>query len=102
MGQTDLELFAKWQPPVVLVLDGDANRWAQVYAACPNALFIARDWALSEQHEDVARDAAQTGRRHAEEWDQHLQRLCPQIARNQVAVCGINEPAVWESGGISR
>lgn len=98
----DLEAFAEWQPPVVLIVDGDWNRWTQAHDACPNALFIARDWALSEQKDDVERDPEGTGRRHAEEWHAHLQTICPQIPWDQVAVCGINEPPVWVEGGIPR
>ena len=55
----------------------------------PHALVIARDWALSEQHDNMLRDPAGTGRRHAQEWHGHADRLG--FDRANTLVLGINE-----------
>ena len=73
--------------------DGDYT-WAR--ENLPNSLIIARDWALSEQHDDMARDPVGTGRRHAREWDGHQRRLG--FDRAKTLVLGCNEPRIWDAG----
>lgn len=92
----DYEYFKRLRPTVIKIMDGGPNDYAWVKANLPYSLVIARDWALSEQHQDMRRDPVGTGRRHAEEWDAHADRLG--FDRAKTLILGINEPQVWESG----
>jgi hypothetical protein len=92
----DYEYFKKLNPPVVKIMDGGSDDYRWVRENLPGALVIARDWALSEQHEDMLRDPAGTGVRHAREWANHAVRLG--FDRGNTLVLGINEPRVWEPG----
>lgn len=80
-------------PPVVKIQDGGPNDYAWVRANLPGALVLARDWALGEQKEDMRRAPIETGRRHAQEWNAHAERLG--FDRAHTLVLGINEPEVW-------
>jgi hypothetical protein len=92
----DYEYFAALQPAVMKIMDGGDSDYAWVYANLPESLVIARDWALSEQHDDMLRDPVGTGMRHAREWDGHANRLG--LRRANTLVLGINEPRVWDAG----
>lgn len=92
----DYDYFKRLQPSVFKIMDGGPNDYAWAKANLPDSLIIARDWALSEQHEDMRREPIPTGRRHAEEWNQHQQRLG--FDRAKTLILGINEPRVWEPG----
>lgn len=91
---TDYDYFKRLNPTVIKLMDAGPPDYAWVRANLPNALVIARDWALSEQHDDMRRDPIGTGRRHAQEWAQHAPRLG--FDRAKTLVLGINEPRVWE------
>jgi len=91
----DYDYFQRLQPTVLKIMDGGPNDYAWVRANLPNTLVLARDWALSEQHDDMRRDPTATGKRHAQEWSQHAGRLG--FDRAQTLVLGINEPRVWET-----
>jgi hypothetical protein len=67
-----------------------------VYDNLPNTLVIARDWAMSEQKEDMLRDPEGTGKRHAQEWSAHADRLGLDLSKT--FMLGINEPSVWDPG----
>lgn len=97
---TDIDYMARLQPPAIRVLDPDVNQMSIAYRAAPNALLLPRDWALSEQHDDVRRDPAGTGKRHAQDWRNKIAvwratglKLPPD---NQIIVVGVNEPRVWD------
>lgn len=92
----DYEFFRQLQPSVLKIMDGGPNDYAWARQNLPHSLIIARDWALSEQHADMLRDPAGTGRRHAQEWHGHADRLG--FDRANTLVLGINEPHVWEPG----
>lgn len=94
--QQDYDYFKQLQPSVFKIMDGGQPDYQWANANLPNSLIIARDWALSEQHDDMRRDPIGTGRRHAQEWNQHAARLG--FNRAKTLVLGINEPRVWESG----
>lgn len=91
----DYDYFQRLQPTVLKIMDGGPNDYAWVRANLPNTLVLARDWALSEQHDDMRRDPTATGKRHAQEWAQHAGRLG--FDRAKTLVLGINEPRVWET-----
>lgn len=93
---TDYDYFKRLQPSVFKIMDGGANDYAWVRDNLPNALVIARDWALSEQHADMLNNPTGTGKRHAQEWRQHQQRLGFDPAKT--LILGINEPRVWDAG----
>lgn len=90
------DFLRRLQPAVLKIMDGGAPDYAWAYANLPDALIIARDHPLSEQHDDMLRDPVGTGVRHAREWDQHANRLG--LDRKRTLVLGINEPRVWEPG----
>lgn len=92
----DYAFFRDLQPTVIKLMDGGEPDYAWVRASLPGALVLARDWAMSEQHDDMRRDPAGTGKRHAQEWAQHAGRLS--FDRAKTLVLGINEPRVWEAG----
>jgi murein DD-endopeptidase MepM/ murein hydrolase activator NlpD len=83
------------QPPAIRVLDPDPNQLLIAHRTAPNALILPRDWALSEQHDDVRRDPVGTGKRHAQDWRQKLDRWALPIPANQIVVVGMNELQVW-------
>jgi len=91
----DYDYFERLQPTALKIMDGGPNDYAWVRANLPNTLVLARDWALSEQHDDLRRDPSATGKRHAQEWAQHANRLG--FDRAKTLVLGINEPRVWEA-----
>jgi len=94
----DYDYFTALQPAVVKIMNGGPPDYAWVRGNLPGALVIARDHAMSEQKEDMLRDPAGTGRRHAMEWDQKVSTLG--FDRANTLVLGINEPAVWDAGVI--
>ena len=50
----DIDYFRSIQPNVMKFVDADANAVRQVYDVLPaDTLFFLRDWALSEQKEDM-------------------------------------------------
>ena len=70
-------------------MDGGVPDYHGAYANLPDALIVARDWALDEQHDDMTGDPIGTGKRHARDGSTRQtgagfepERLC----------LGINEP----------
>ena len=96
----DIDYMRQLQPPAIRILDPDPNQMTIAHQAAGQALLLPRDWALSEQHDDVLRDPVLTGKRHAREWREKLDRWRSQGALlppdSQILVVGINEPKVWE------
>lgn len=92
----DYEYFKQLQPSVFKIMDGGQPDYQFAREHLPSSLVIARDWALSEQHGDMLKDPLGTGRRHAQEWNQHQARLG--FDKAKTLILGINEPHVWEPG----
>lgn len=92
----DYDFLKRLQPTVLLVMDGGDVDYRWVRENLPNTTVLARDWALSEQHDDMLRAPVETGKRHAQEWNRHADRLG--FDRAKTLVLGINEPRVWEAG----
>lgn len=90
------------QPPLILIVDPDVNFVSRCYQQSPNSLFSLRNHPLSEQKQDVYRDPAGTGERHAREMVEWCDKMYAQAAdRNlpmppleQVILPGMNEPLV--------
>ena len=57
-----------------------------------DCIFLARDHPLSEQKEDMWRDPVGTGRRHADEWNEKVQRSKCWLPIGRTYFLGINEP----------
>lgn len=93
---SDYAFFQAQQPSVFKIMDGGTPDYTWAREHLSNSLIIARDWAMSEQHADMLKDPAGTGRRHAEEWHGHAPRLG--FDRAKTLILGINEPRVWEPG----
>lgn len=102
----DLEFIRRLQPLSVKLVAGDVPdvQWiSDTFQAAPNTLIVLRSHAMSEQKSDVAADSAFTGRRHAQEWGNHIEKLRNEAKRrklpfpenDQLCVLGINEPEVW-------
>jgi len=94
--QSDYDYFKALQPSVFKIMDGGDVDYTFAKDNLPNSLVIARDWALSEQHDDLLRDPVGTGQRHAREWNDHQHRLG--FDRAKTLILGINEPRVWDAG----
>jgi len=92
----DYAYFKGLRPAVVKIMDGGNGDYLWVKDNLPDALVIARDHPMSEQHDDMLRDPVGTGNRHATEWKAHSLRLNFDPAKT--FVLGINEPKVWEAG----
>lgn len=94
----DQEYIRALQPPAVRILDPDIGQLSIVHRLAPNALLLPRDWALSEQHDDVRRDPAGTGIRHAQDWRGKVNAWRSTGAQlpgdDRIVVVGINEPRV--------
>lgn len=102
--RSDLDYIRALNPPVILILDPDVQQIIDAHRAAPTALIIPRDWALSEQKDDMRRDPDGTGERHAYERKRKFQEW-ESIAGargqdfpllHQLLWVGINEPPVWE------
>ena len=92
----DYDYFKRLQPSVFKIMDGGPPDYQWAKDNLPNTLVLARDWAMSEQHSDMLRDPVGTGTRHAQEWNQHQQRLG--FDKAKTLILGINEPQVWNAG----
>lgn len=92
----DYTYFKALQPAVFKLMDAGVPDYDWAKANLPDSLIVARDWALSEQHGDMLRDPEGTGRRHAQDWNEHQVRLG--FDRSKTLVLGINEPHIWEPG----
>lgn len=95
MRNEDFDLIEQAKPPVVKTVDASPDLLNRLYAMSPASLFFIRDWALSEQHDDLFSNPEATGKRHAQEMFDKVKNLS--IPRNQVIVSGINEPRVWDN-----
>lgn len=102
----DLEFIRRLQPSSVKLVAGDVPdvQWiSDTFQAAPHALLVLRSWSMSEQKSDMAADPAFTGKRHAQEWYSHIEKLRNEAKRRnlpfppleQIVVLGINEPEVW-------
>ncbi len=94
-GPEDLECFRRWQPGVIKIINPTYERCRQAYEVCPDALYLLRDHALSEQHTDADRDPEGSGRRHAEEYLAHVREWAPFIPPRQRVYTALNEPQLW-------
>ncbi len=91
----DLDYFQAIAPAVMKTVDADVHRVSQLKDKLGVApLYYLRDWALSEQKEDMQRNPVGTGVRHAKERAAAARQY--NVPENRIVLCGINEPAVWD------
>ncbi len=95
----DYEFISKLDPPVVKIQDGGDIDYKWVREKLPNTTIVARDWAIGEQHSDMARDPVATGKHHAQFWKDNQARLG--FNADKTIVLGINEPKIWEAGQLA-
>lgn len=94
---TDMDYIRALKPSCVKIVDPDPERVRQCLEWIdPNGVVILRDWALSEQKNDMYVDPVGTGKRHAEDWNAKLSAggRFAGFDRGRLAICGINEPFV--------
>lgn len=99
----DLDYMRRLQPGSVKIVDPDVTQISRVHEAAPGALIVLRNHPRSEQHDDVRRNSAETGKRHAQEWRRDVDRYWSEAGQRgltmpdpkNVIVLGINEPHVW-------
>jgi murein DD-endopeptidase MepM/ murein hydrolase activator NlpD len=96
----DLELIASHSRKLVKVVyngDPDNNHARTVLESIDgDGVFIIRNWALSEQKDDVVRDPEATGRRHAQNWKAWVDQSG--LDRHRFRFEGINEFPMWVHG----
>lgn len=95
----DIKYFSDLQPRSIKFVDPDVQRVSDIYKVCPNSLYVFRNWALSEQHDNVLKDPEGTAQEHVESW---IKKMAEWKARNlplptleNSVFLGINEPHVW-------
>lgn len=94
----DQAIIAGWQPNSAKIINPSPDHVQLVRSVSPQTLVVLRDHPLSEQHEDMFRDPVGTGRYHA----QRLAEIVAEMGANPLntVVTGINEPRIWDPGGI--
>lgn len=96
---TDMDYIKALKPSVIKLVDPDPERVRQCLEwVDPNGVVVLRDWALSEQKDDMAKNPAMVGVRHAEDW--YMKLTTGRFAgfdKSRLAICGINEPFVRDA-----
>lgn len=93
---TDFAFIRDAQPASIKLFEGMWSDWGfceSLKRALPaGCIILARDHPLSEQKEDMWRDPVGTGRRHADEWNEKVQRGHYWMPLEITYFLGINEP----------
>ena len=100
-GRSDEEHLRRIAPRSIKIIDR-FSRVPRLRELSPNSLIVYRDHPLSEQHDDMWRDPAGTGRRHADDWGAKLARWKHGVPPERAVVLGINEPHVWRDPDPKR
>lgn len=100
---TDMDYIKALRPSAIKLVDPDPERVRQCLEwVHPNGVVVLRDWALSEQKDDMYRDPVGTGKRHAEDWYGKITTgRFAGFDKNRLAICGINEPYVRNDAEIA-
>lgn len=106
-----VNFVANLQPPVVLIVNPDANFVSRCFVASPNSIFHLRNHPLSEQLGDVYNDPAGTGDRHAREMVEWCDKIYDDAAHrnpplpmpqlDRVVLPGVNEPVVQSNEQVN-
>lgn len=95
----DYDVMQVMQPNVIKIQDGGPPDYQWVRDHCPASLVLARDWAIGEQHSDMAAAPEVTGKRHAQFWAD--KRAALGFIQDNTICLGINEPKIWEPGQLA-
>lgn len=94
----DQTIIGRWRPNSAKIINPNADHVRAIRQVSPDTLLVLRDHALSEQHEDMFRDPVGTGIRHAD----RMVELALSVGADpkHTVLVGINEPHIWDPGGI--
>ncbi|MEN6304657.1 MAG: hypothetical protein ABFD96_18140 [Armatimonadia bacterium] len=95
----DQTIIGRWRPNSAKIINANADHVRAIRQVSPGALIVLRDHPLSEQHDNMMHDPAATGEYHAARMVEIAQSVGADPANT--VLLGINEPHVWEEGGIT-
>ena len=95
----DQTIIGRWRPNSAKIINANADHVRAIRQVSPGALIVLRDHPLSEQHDNMMHDPAATGEYHAARMVEIAQSVGADPANT--ILLGINEPHVWEEGGIT-
>lgn len=93
---SDFDYMGALRPAVIKIVNPDPDQIRRALNAIDSGGYVwLRDHPLSEQKNDAMQRPAETGRRHADEWNDHLKtRYKDVFDPGRIIVSGINEPYV--------
>lgn len=103
-----MAFWGAFRPASLKLFEGSWNDWAfceELKRVLPkDCIILARDHPLSEQKDDMWRDPVGTGRRHANEWKEKVDRGQYWMETERSYFLGINEPDATngDRGAIDR
>jgi len=93
---SDYDYFTRLQPSVLKIMDGGPPDYQWVHQNLAQTLVVARDWAMSEQKEQMLNAPEATAEEHAASWNN--QAFALGFDRARTLCLGINEPNIWDPG----
>lgn len=92
--QSDRDYIAALQPPVIRLLDPDAQQIADMHALAPNAIIAPRSWAIDDNDGAAVRalvaDPIGTGRNHAQQYRGQLDRWQGEADRRRLVLPSVD------------
>lgn len=96
----DKDYISRLNPRGILIMNPDVQHISDAWRLSYGSLILLRDHPLSEQKDDAIHDPQGTGRRHAREWREHVDKFRQQAAErsipfppdDRIVVMGLNEP----------
>ena len=95
----DQTIIGRWRPNSAKIINANSDHVRMLKQSSPGTLVVLRDHPLSEQHDNMMHDPAATGEYHAARMVEIAQSVGANPANT--ILLGINEPHVWEEGGIT-
>jgi len=99
-GPEDAYQLSRIKPRSVKCVNQLDGRMHELQTLSPNSVFVYRDHPKSEEHDSMFHDPRGTGIRHANDWAEKFSRWNHSAPDVQKIVLGINEPHVWDPGGV--
>jgi hypothetical protein len=106
----DVAFLDTWGTNWIKFIDPNSGKVSQVHRVVPDAQWIFRNHHISENDKQAVReDPEGMGRKHAEFWNRETSKLRNEAVTNGLSFPeqediwyeGINEPQMWEGGGLS-
>jgi hypothetical protein len=94
----DQTIIARWRPNSAKIINANADLVRAIRQVSPGTLLVLRDHPLSEQHDDMMHDPVVTGEYHARRMVETGQSVGADLRKT--ILVGINEPHIWDPGGI--